>query len=124
MADWEANWVVVGDRHLAGGQGRVQKVVHRTTGATGALKQLHDEFLGNNDRRWRMNNEADALSVLNGDGVPTLIDANTARWQERGVPLFIVMEWIEGVTLHEHCITPMPLDHALSTTERLLTTMR
>ncbi len=84
-----------------GGQGEVRKVAHRASGQVGALKQLHKENQNNTERRFRFLNEVSALRALNGDGAPLVLDANETEWRNYSVQLYLIMEWIDGVTLSQ-----------------------
>jgi serine/threonine protein kinase len=122
---WEIEWELVdGPDALKGGQASVSKVRRRMDGTPGALKLLHTEHLGKTERRYRMQQEANALIALAGQGVPHLLASNVDKWTETGVPLFIVMEWIEGITLANACSrNPIELDQALEVMDKVLDTI-
>ena len=95
----------------------------RLDGGLGALKTLHPAHQRNTERRFRMQQEVLALSVL-GSGVPRLFESNVEQWKDKDVPLYVVMEWIPGPTLAEAIARcPMGLDEALECTYRLLDTI-
>jgi serine/threonine protein kinase len=101
---WQAEWQVVENHEQrTGGQATVLKVTRRSDGALGALKQLHPQHLSSTERRFRMQQEANALIALSGKGVPQLLASNVESWMERGEPLYIVMEWVDGPTLADAC---------------------
>src|SRR5439155_3950289 len=50
-------------------------------------------------RRKRMHREATALSTLDTPGIPKLIEANSERWDDVNVKLYLVEELINGPTL-------------------------
>ena len=120
---WETDWKSVEtSKYRQGGQGTVIKVISLTTQAVvGGLKQLHPEHLNSTERRFRMQQEANALVALAGNGVPHLLASNSERWNDKGTPLFLVMEWIEGPTLTEARNRQVPsLDDALDATRAIL----
>jgi serine/threonine protein kinase len=100
---WDLEWELADGSPVKGGQGSVSKVRRRIDGTPGALKLLHPEHLRKTERRYRMQQEANALIALAGQGVPHLLASNVDKWTETGVPLFIIMEWIEGKTLANVC---------------------
>ena len=62
-----------------------------------------------------MQQEANALVALDGNGVPLLLSSNVDQWNETGRDLYLVMEWIEGPTLSEACYTrPLTIDEAVA----------
>jgi serine/threonine-protein kinase len=87
----------------------------------GALKELHGDHQGSTERRYRMQQEASALHLLQGRGVPALLDSNVDEWRNPATPLFIVMEWIEGRTLSSACSRgPLDLDTSIAITNAIL----
>lgn len=100
------------------------KVVHKTDGTAGALKQLHPEHLGNTERRFRMQQEVNALLALDGNGVPKVLETNVSQWQDKDKSLYIVMDWVDGPTLSQSVGgKPLPLENALTITRSLLVTL-
>lgn len=117
---WEDAWKPINEKELRGGQGSVIKVVRKSDGAAGALKRLHPQHLESKERRYRMKQEVDALKVLGGQGTPAVLDHNTERWEERGVPLYAVTEWVDGCRLSDFSSgRPISLDQALVVIGRL-----
>lgn len=97
----------------AGGQGTVRKVVSlRAAEVVGALKEIHPEHLKSTERRFRFQQEVNALLALDGAGVPRVLDHNTEQWQDKSVSLFIIMQWINGPTLANS--RPSTLDDAIA----------
>lgn len=124
MEAWKVSWQPVVDRPNSGGQGVVIKVAHRINGTLGALKQLHPEHLGSTERRFRMQQEANALLALDGHGVPRVLETNANEWNDKSQSLYIVMEWIEGPSLSQHVGgRALPLDDALTISRSLLDTV-
>jgi serine/threonine-protein kinase len=121
---WDLEWELDDGSPVKGGQGSVSKVRRRIDGTLGALKLLHPEHLRKTERRYRMQQEANALIALAGQGVPHLLASNVDKWTETGVPLFIIMEWIEGKTLANVCSQgPIALDQALVIMDKVLNTI-
>lgn len=118
---WNDQWQPIADTASRGGQGYVLKVVRKADGVIGALKLLHPDHLENIERRFRMQQEANALLAMDGQRVPRILDTNADQWRDKGVALYIVMEWIDGRTLAQHVNgRPQPLDTALVITRSLL----
>lgn len=114
------DWVVQeGQKPRGGGQGTVVKVRHKADGRDGALKRLHDTKP--EERRYRFLVEVSGLRVLRSDGAPLVLDANESEWRNPKAELFLVMEFIDGVTMSQLADMRLPtLDQALSATRRIL----
>ena len=119
---WQDNWRLVDGEFRQGGQGTVRKVVSQNSDDIGCLKELHLDHLGSTERRFRMQQEANALIALDGAGVPRILETNVHLWQEKRVPLYIVMEWIEGPTLAES-VPNLGVNEALAMTTVILRTI-
>lgn len=125
MELWEERWRLADPADLgnAGGQGTVRKVISRNGQTTGGLKCLHSAALAQAERRFRFQQEANSLLALEGDiGIPTLLDTNSEQWKEKTIPLYLVMEWIEGPTLS--LVGRQPLTNALLVFEAMLRTQQ
>jgi serine/threonine protein kinase len=98
---WENDWQIVDkDSRQCGGQATVIKVQKRSDQKIFAcLKQFHSEHSDRTERRFRMQEEAIALIALEGNGAPRYLASNIEHWNKKGVPLYIIMEWVEGPTL-------------------------
>lgn len=98
---FSSEWPLVG-RLGAGGQGTTWAV--RRTGGSGGdtfvLKTLGERHQGDEQRRRRMHAESDALRKLTHHAIPRWVASNTELWGDRAIPLFMVMERVEGETLH------------------------
>ena len=96
---WVAKWGE-GERFDGGGQGDTFLVPDRTT-PRGVMKLLKDHRAGDPKSRRRMFQEVSNLKILHSAGarVPQILDDNTSEFENLGVPLFFVMERIEGKTL-------------------------
>lgn len=126
MCDWKINWEELSaTTSQGGGQGIIKKVRHRSDGTVAALKQLHDQYLDDKKRRFRMQQEVSALRAIGGQGVPRVIETNVEEhWKTKGVPLYVVMDWVDGGTLGRYVAgRPIPLDEALEITRKILNTI-
>lgn len=74
------------------------------------------------ERRGRMRREVVSLETLDHQGVPRLIASNSDRFKDRKVPLYLVVEHIQGVTLETHIVQngPLSLEAALGFIRALL----
>src|SRR5215471_12221959 len=79
-----------------GGMGRVYKARDVRLGRLVAIKLLPEEKLADPDRRARFIHEAKAASALNHPNIITIHDIS-----EQDGQTFIVMELVEGKSLHE-----------------------
>ena len=124
MEAWRDSWEPSAAGSTSGGQGVVTKVEHRTNGTLGALKEIHPEHLGSTERRFRMQQEANALLALDAHGVPQVLETNANQWNDKSQSLYIIMEWVEGPTLSQRVgDRPLPLDDALTICRSLLDTV-
>lgn len=126
MCDWKINWEELPTTTpQGGGQGIVKKVRHRSDGTLAALKQLHDQYVDDRKRRFWMQQEVNALRAIGGQGVPLVIETNVdENWKTKGVPLYVVMDWVDGGTLGRYVAgRPIPLDEALEITRKILKTL-
>lgn len=93
-----------------GGQGDSYQARDRETGEFVFVKELKRSRRRNLVARKRFRREVAAYeTVQEVDGLPRLIFANSERWAERDAPLFLALEWIEGVTLGERVRSDGPL---------------
>lgn len=112
-------WIPLGGEQPAGGQGYVSRVKNRTDGRIGALKRQHQSKA--TERRYRFLTEVNALRAMDGNGVPKVLEANDADWENPDAELYLVMEFIDGPTLSESVSKSLPtLDQALASTVRML----
>ncbi len=95
------DWQFISTPSRRGGQREVRKVHHVAEGHDGALKQLHGEEAVKQEPRYRFLTEVSGLRAMNGNGVPTVLDANEEGWRDKAADLYLVMEFIEGPTLGE-----------------------
>jgi serine/threonine protein kinase len=71
--------------------------------AKAVLKHLKPEKANDSKARGRMAQEVTNLRVLRSAGgkVPQVLDGNTERFEDPSIPLYFVMEYIQGKTLAE-----------------------
>ncbi|HUK83424.1 MAG TPA: hypothetical protein VLZ12_12420, partial [Verrucomicrobiae bacterium] len=112
---WESDWVV--KRSLdGGGQGSTFLVTSRADeNLVGVLKELKKN--DSTEARIRMFQEVNNLRVVHTAGakVPRYIAGNTERYEDATIPLFFVMEFVEGPTLAKliQDSGPIPLERAV-----------
>ena len=98
---WLEKWQVI--RTLGrGGQGETALVRSILDGdCSGVLKTLRNNK--SNQARSRIRMEVSTLEMLSVRGikVPSVIDSNVDRFKDDGLPLYFVMQYIEGGTLKE-----------------------
>lgn len=112
---WQDTWNPVLGSSLRGGQG-TSFLATRKDGTPGRvfIKQLRKPR--NMEARKQFRREVAAYETLDHRGLPTLLADNSASWRDPAIPLFLVLECIEGTTLdsviHEH--GPMPIETAVA----------
>lgn len=103
-----------------GGMGRVYQVTHTTLGKTFALKVMSSEKGASNSERSsadststnliRFQREAKALAILNHPNIVMIVDYGVTEQKNP----YIVMEYIEGITLRERLEQgPLSQQHAI-----------
>lgn len=99
---WNKNWETASVEIGGGGQGKVRIVSDRHTGRKGALKILKSPK--DIERRARMYREVAALISLEGlnINIPSVFEHNLDQWKDTSIPLFIVMDYIQGPTLETY----------------------
>lgn len=118
------DWVAEQGSALGGGQGVVTKVSNRIDRRLGALKELHDKAQIRKERRYRFQCKVAALRALAGSGVPVVMEANEFSWEKGDVPLYLVMEFIDGPTMEALVSKKLPtLDQALAATKVVIGTL-
>ena len=80
-----------------GGMAIVYKAVDITENRVVAVKVLKDEYAQNEEFVRRFINEARAISVLNHKNIVKVYDASVSQTVK-----YMVMEYIEGITLKEY----------------------
>jgi eukaryotic-like serine/threonine-protein kinase len=96
---WEERWRRV--RQLGrGGQGVTFLVEHvDVPGEHYVLKELRNN--ADLERRKRMHREVQALQQLDHPRLPKIVESNTNAFADLDVPLFFVMDYVDGQTLEE-----------------------
>lgn len=80
-----------------GGMANVYKAVDETSGRDVAIKILREEYVENSDLLRRFKNESKAVSMLSHPNIVKVYDLNFTESVN-----YIVMEFIDGVTLKEY----------------------
>lgn len=90
-----------------GGMGAIYKVKNRYTGGNFAVKVLHKECAENEEMRQRFIGEAKSASSLKHPSICQVYDFGISK----DVP-YLVMDWIEGISLERKLRRDGPLQHA------------
>lgn len=120
QSQWSSRWSITDhNRKFRGGQGHGQRV-HDAAGRDGFLKLISRPKAEQSRKRFAR--EVASFSTLDHAGLPALLDDNATEWRNRGVELFLVLEYIEGCTLAEFVDGHSEIDliMALSTIRRVL----
>jgi hypothetical protein len=124
-SQWEQRWRPVdGMPRLHGGQGR-SLVAEPLDGSGGRvfIKELNRP----KDRlaRKRFVREVTAYETLQADGLPRLVAHNAPCWRDPRIPLYLVLDYIEGVTLGDQVRNggPLNLTDALTSIDAIGTTL-
>ncbi|MBQ7689139.1 MAG: Stk1 family PASTA domain-containing Ser/Thr kinase [Clostridia bacterium] len=94
---------VIGERYEIqeiigiGGMSVVYKAYDRLDARTVAIKILKDEFLANEEFRLRFKNESKAIAMLSHPNIVKVYDVSFGEKLQ-----YIVMEYVEGITLKEY----------------------
>jgi serine/threonine protein kinase len=101
-------------RLASGGMGEVFLVAHQRFSGYFALKILHRDFLGDEEARVRFDAEVETLASLHHPNIVQVIDCNIAP---DGRP-YLVMEFVDGMTLSEHrgtqpALSPVRIAHII-----------
>lgn len=121
---WKDRWKQ-GTKVGSGGNGNTYRAtrVDGSDDTVYALKLLHDKLLTNKAKKEQMAREVSKLRKIMPEGwddVPKIVDA----FEENDEQPFIVMDFVEGVTLEKKCKKgPLALPDALDLTLALLTTL-
>jgi serine/threonine protein kinase len=103
LTPWTQNWIEI--KPLSGGGQGDTLLVKSKSGEfeQAVLKLLKPQKAKDNKARGRMAQEVTNLKVLRNAGgkVPQILDSNTEKFEDLTVPLFFVMEYIDGKTLAE-----------------------
>jgi len=67
-----------------------------------------------------MAREVSSLEAVAGNGVPRVLEHNMNSAGQRGTPLYVITEWVEGMTLSRYVSgKPRPIEEALRLTREL-----
>ncbi|MBX9947571.1 MAG: serine/threonine protein kinase [Candidatus Obscuribacterales bacterium] len=88
-----------------GGMGAIYRARNRYTNADFAIKILLPKYAADEDMRQRFITEAKAASALKHPGICQVRDFGITK---SGMP-YLVMDWLDGITLHEWVETRGPL---------------
>ncbi len=88
-----------------GGMGAIYRACNRYTGANFAIKILLPKYAADEDMRQRFITEAKAASALKHTGICQVRDFGITKSR---MP-FLVMDWLDGITLHERVVAQGPL---------------
>jgi serine/threonine protein kinase/tetratricopeptide (TPR) repeat protein len=97
------------DRKLgAGGMGEVYLALDTGVGRMVALKRLAARFRDDDRFRRRLEHEARRVSRLSNEHIVAIYESI-----EQDAEVFLVMEYVDGITLHERMRDGIPLDESL-----------
>jgi eukaryotic-like serine/threonine-protein kinase len=117
---WNDRWERVPNSKLGGGQGS-SFLATAKDGTEGRffVKRLRKHK--SEEARKRFRREVAAYETLNHLGLPKLVDDNSVEWQNLQVPLYLVLECIEGGTLSERIslVGPMSPEAAIACVVRI-----
>ena len=107
---WETGWTVI-EKIGGGGQGQTYLVKKPDSAIRGVLKEINADYANDKKARSRLYQEVANLKLVHSAGgkVPHIIETNAEAY-ESDVPLYFVMEFLEGVTLEKFIATNGPLD--------------
>ncbi|MGD1805201.1 protein kinase domain-containing protein [Dapis sp. BLCC M126] len=99
---WDENWESISEKIGKGGQGETSLVKPKNDSFSPGeyvLKILHKQK--DYERRARMSREVNNLKTFRNPGIPKLIDSNYDSFEDLNIPLYMVIEFIEGSTLEK-----------------------
>lgn len=104
-----------------GGMAVVYKATDQVTGETVAVKALRSEYVSDGAFLRRLRREAEAVRRLSHPGVVAVLDVG----EDAGHP-FLVLEYVEGITLKQHIRekAPLPLREAVHIACRVLSVLQ
>jgi len=120
---WSYRWNVANTPRKGGNQFVVQLVQDLEGTTRGGLKLLKED--SNSERRARLAREVIILQRLGGvPGIPVVLDHNTANHGTKIAPLYVVLEFIDGVSLSEHFQSALSIDDSVRITIQLCEIVR
>jgi len=119
---WQNKWIVE-QKIKEDDQSLVRIVRSRGDNKLAVLKTLKD--FRNTDRRYRLTKEVLALEKLRDNkGIPAVLDHNAAEVADKNIPLFLVIEHVNGVTLANRFDEPLGLEESLALTIKICELVR
>ncbi len=111
---WQKTWRKLPGSEVKGGQGASFAAV-RLDGSVGQVfikELLAPREVRARKRFWR---EVTSYETLSHSGLPTLVEHNGAEWENRKVPLYLVLDYIDGPTLRDWMRDHGPMSFELAT---------
>lgn len=103
---WNESWV--GERELnSGGQAAAKLVRNKATGQIAFAKILSRQ--GDMERRARFFREATTYATTKHQLIPKLLESNAQHYEDSEYKLYLVTDFIEGLTLSEYVTSNGPL---------------
>lgn len=120
---WQDTWVF-SEEIKKGSQSVTQLVTGHDGNRTGFLKRLRSSK--NEKARKRFRQEVVAYETLRPEGLPALLEHNSEDWEDKSIPLYMVLEQIAGVDLADYVAKngPLPIDDAFVLVFALAGTLR
>ncbi|MGJ7503222.1 serine/threonine protein kinase [Variovorax sp. ZT5P49] len=124
-ASFEERWDVLDDKVGQGGQGVGHRVIRKGNQQVAFVKVIQEKSGISRERRARFYGEAQAYLSLQGLQVPSLIETNAHRHEDKSVELYIATEFIEGANMRSwrNRTKQVTLDQATAITLLLLDTV-
>jgi len=97
--NWKENWITEQELN-SGGQATAKLVKNKVNEKVAFLKILSRQ--DNMERRSRFFREATAYATIEHNSIPSLIESNAHRYQDSEYKLYLITEYIEGLTLTEY----------------------
>ena len=95
---WDERWAREGRGRFQGGQSVSFSAIARDDSSVRAfVKTLRQDRLKDARARGRFRREAVAYETLAGLGPPRLLDDNADTWRDLGGPMYMALEYIDGV---------------------------
>ena len=110
---WNERWIDEGELN-SGGQATAKRVKNKATGKIAFAKILSRQ--GNMERRARFFREATTYATTEHQLIPRLLESNAQHHEDSEYKIYLVTEFIEGLTLSEYVTSngPLPFDRASS----------
>jgi eukaryotic-like serine/threonine-protein kinase len=99
---WDERWAREGRGQFQGGQSVSFTAIARDgSGVRAFVKTLRRDRLKDVRARGRFRREATAYETLAALGPPRLFDDNADTWRDLGSPMYMALEYIDGVDLQK-----------------------